>query len=130
MGYVEAPVAGALGTAANVVQAGQAGAKALGFNDAADTAAGWANYLRQAGAGFQSPELEQNAADHPWSPSAIGQGMLQAVPGMAPILAGGVAGTAIGGPVGGLIGAGHSWQLSPRWLVAMLKGVKSPLMAR
>src|ERR1700722_14121993 len=117
MGYVEAPVAGALGTAANVVQAGQAGAKALGLNDAAAKAANWADYLRQAGAGFQSPELEQNAQQHPWSPSNIGYQVLKGAPGVATGVAAGLltknpyVGAAIAGyplAVGGNVEASES----------------------
>jgi hypothetical protein len=101
MGYVEAPVAGALGTAANVVQSGQAAAKLVGADTIANTAADWAQRLRGTAAGFQSPELEQNAQDHPWSPSNIGYQVLKGAPGaLATLGAAVVAPEAVGPAVG------------------------------
>lgn len=91
--------------------AGEAGGRAVGANNFADSAADWANQQRTAADVARNPELEKRAW---YDPEAMAYRVMQGVPMLAGGLGAGLAGAAlmpealggaaVGGVVGGMLG--------------------------
>ena len=103
MGYAAEPVAGFYQAGSNLGSAVQAGAKLIGADDVANSAAAFAARQRATAATYQNPDIDKYAW---YDPRKIASQVLSGAPVLAGGALAGAAGFLAGGPPGAAVAAG------------------------